>query len=170
MHKQRSFVRSTTAEDGDMALALALEQAESQRAVHLAEQPLHNYPVSTLTGEPYHNPVASIRTTTAEPAPWIDDDDRLQRAVSQRLGSVKYSRHLPRVNSEPLSPEDSSTARARLLSRLDMYGLCEVAVHGDGNCQVGVTRYFVSVLCSRCSYCMQKCRQPQSAPQVGLDS
>ena len=56
MHKQRSFVRSTTAEDGDMALALALEQAESQRAVHLAEQPLHNYPVSTLTGEPYHNP------------------------------------------------------------------------------------------------------------------
>lgn len=56
MHKQRSFVRSTTAEDGDMALALALEQAESQRAVHLAEQPLHNYPVSTLNGDPYHNP------------------------------------------------------------------------------------------------------------------
>jgi len=39
--------------------------------------------------------VASIRTTTAEPAPWIDDDDRLQRAVSQRLGSVKYSRVRP---------------------------------------------------------------------------
>ncbi|KAL0020195.1 hypothetical protein WJX79_009352 [Trebouxia sp. C0005] len=135
MHKQRSFVRSTTAEDGDMALALALDQAHSQHTICSPDQPLHSYPVSTLTGEPYHNPVAAIRTTTAEPAPWIDDDDRLQRAVSQRLGSLKYSRHLPRVNSEPLSPEDSSTARARLLSRLDMYGLCEVAVHGDGNCQ-----------------------------------
>jgi len=45
---------------------------------------------------------------------------------------------------------------SRLLSRLDMYGLCEVAVHGDGNCQVGVTRHFVSVPCSRCLYCMQK--------------
>jgi len=56
MHKQRSFVRSTTSEDGDMALALTLDQAESQRAICSAEQPLHSYPVSTLTGEPYHNP------------------------------------------------------------------------------------------------------------------
>ena len=56
MHKQRSFVRSTTAEDGDMALALALDQADSQRAVCSAEQPLHNFPESTLTGEPYYNP------------------------------------------------------------------------------------------------------------------
>ena len=42
-----------------------------------------------------HASVASIRTATAEPAPWIDDDDRLQRTVSQRLGSVKYSRVRP---------------------------------------------------------------------------
>lgn len=81
------------------------------------------------------------------------------------LPGVSLLQHLPRVNSQPLSPEDSSTARARcvssftspgdrsielllgcnllqclcvcrLMSRLDMYGLCEVSVHGDGNCQV----------------------------------
>ena len=71
MHKQRSFVRSTTAEDGDMALALALDQAESQRAMCSAEQPLHNYPVSTLTGEPYHNPGESrlLSSTAIESLP-----------------------------------------------------------------------------------------------------
>lgn len=33
-----------------------------------------------------------MRATSAEPAPWIDEDDRLQRTVSERLGSIKYSR------------------------------------------------------------------------------
>jgi hypothetical protein len=68
MHKQRSFVRSTTAEDGDMALALALDQAESQRAICSAEQPLHNY-VSSLNGDPYHNPgkFRLLSSTAVEP-------------------------------------------------------------------------------------------------------
>ena len=98
--------------------------------------------------------------------------------VLDPLGSYSISllQHLPRVNSQPLSPEDSSTARARwacvhilcgmcstgccsfsyakrhgplcprrLLSRLDMYGLCEVSVHGDGNCQVSIVRHAVLV-------------------------
>ena len=43
-------------------------------------------------------------------------------------------------------------------------------MHGDGNCQVGVAQYFVIVPCSRCLYCMQKRRQPQSTPQRGLSS
>ncbi len=62
MRRQRSFKRSTTAEDGDMALALAWDQVESQRATGSAvERPLHRNPgsaltTSSLTGELYHNP------------------------------------------------------------------------------------------------------------------
>ena len=42
MGRHQSFKRSTTAEDGDMALAMALDQAERQRSSDPAiEQPLN---------------------------------------------------------------------------------------------------------------------------------
>ncbi|KAL3161663.1 hypothetical protein ABBQ38_15492 [Trebouxia sp. C0009 RCD-2024] len=132
MRRSASFRRTTTAEDGDLALALSLEEAEGQRGTAAEPRAAHTDNWATLQSD---GEICAGRATTAEPAPWIDEDDQLQRTVSQRLGSVKYSKHLPRVNSQPPSPEDSTTARARLLSRLDMYGLCEVSVHGDGNCQ-----------------------------------
>lgn len=34
------------------------------------------------------------------------------------------------------------------MSRLDMYGLCEVSVHGDGNCQVGHMQHLVATYCA----------------------
>lgn len=52
---------------------------------------------------------------------------------------------IPRINSGILPAADVVTAdRQRLLCRLDMYGLVERAVTGDGNCQVGV-----SLVCPR---------------------
>lgn len=167
--------RSATAEDGDMALALALQQSEIRSAemqAQSAAQPLsvqslpapsltcggsgnfqarpnsvqHSPPPSftcggsgdfqSTTSQLWHSAVATPPTPTAtEPAFWVDEDKHLERTFSRKLSNVKYSKHLPRVNSQPPTPEDSSTARARLLSRLDMYGLCEVSVSGDGNCQ-----------------------------------
>ena len=49
MRRHHSFKRSTTAEDGDMALALALHQAESQNdTTPAAQPPYQGDPLSAL--------------------------------------------------------------------------------------------------------------------------
>lgn len=157
------------------------------------------------------------RATSAEPAPWIDEDDRLQRTVSERLGSIKYSRvsdlvtcclfvrpfilailmlslcystclvltaNLRAQKTLVLQEQGESIwmfclgcavqwcstgccnlasaqghqllCHCRLLSRLDMYGLCEVSVHGDGNCQVSIQ--FVCFCTMQSFPSMQLCR------------
>ncbi|XP_010553269.1 PREDICTED: OTU domain-containing protein DDB_G0284757 [Tarenaya hassleriana] len=84
-------------------------------------------------------------------APWIrpkdTEDDRmialvlseeyanLDGAVGRRLSSLAPIPHVPRINSYIPNLSDASLDHQRLLQRLNVYGLCEMKVSGDGNCQ-----------------------------------
>ncbi|KAK4477285.1 hypothetical protein RD792_016499 [Penstemon davidsonii] len=60
---------------------------------------------------------------------------KLDGAVGRRLSNLAPVAHVPRINSYFPTLSDSSLDYQRLLQRLNVYGLYEVKVSGDGNCQ-----------------------------------
>ncbi|XP_020218531.1 OTU domain-containing protein DDB_G0284757 isoform X2 [Cajanus cajan] len=60
---------------------------------------------------------------------------KLDCAVGRRLSNLASIRHVPRINSFIPNTSDASMDHHRLLQRLNTYGLCEVKISGDGNCQ-----------------------------------
>ncbi|KAL3653902.1 OVARIAN TUMOR DOMAIN-containing deubiquitinating enzyme 12 [Castilleja foliolosa] len=60
---------------------------------------------------------------------------KLDGAIGRRLSNLAPVPHIPRVNVHFPSISDSNLDYQRLLQRLNVYGLCEVKVSGDGNCQ-----------------------------------
>lgn len=59
----------------------------------------------------------------------------LDGAVGRRLSNLAPVPHIPRINSFIPNVNDASLDHQRLLQRLNVYGLYEVKVSGDGNCQ-----------------------------------
>lgn len=55
--------------------------------------------------------------------------------VGKRLNHMDSVPHVPRINGEIPTVDDASAAHQRLLDRLKLYGLSELKVDGDGNCQ-----------------------------------
>lgn len=60
---------------------------------------------------------------------------KLDGRVGQRLSSLAPIPHIPRINSYIPNLSDANVDYQRLLHRLTVYGLYEVKVSGDGNCQ-----------------------------------
>ncbi|KAG2411391.1 hypothetical protein I3843_03G000400 [Carya illinoinensis] len=60
---------------------------------------------------------------------------KLDGAVARRLPKLAPVPHVPRINSYIPNLSDASLDHQRLLQRLNVYGLYEVKVSGDGNCQ-----------------------------------
>ncbi|OMO99259.1 Ovarian tumor, otubain [Corchorus olitorius] len=60
---------------------------------------------------------------------------KLDGAVARRLSGLAPVPHVPRINSFIPNISDASLDHQRLLQRLQIYGLFEVKVSGDGNCQ-----------------------------------
>ncbi|KAK9117768.1 hypothetical protein Sjap_016715 [Stephania japonica] len=60
---------------------------------------------------------------------------KLDNAVAGRLSNLAPVPHIPRINSFIPKLSDASLDYQRLLQRLNVYGLYEVKVSGDGNCQ-----------------------------------
>ncbi|KAL0344202.1 UNVERIFIED_CONTAM: OVARIAN TUMOR DOMAIN-containing deubiquitinating enzyme 12 [Sesamum angustifolium] len=60
---------------------------------------------------------------------------KLDGAVGRRISSLAPVPHIPRINLHFPSSSDSNLDYQRLLQRLKVYGLYEVKVSGDGNCQ-----------------------------------
>ncbi|RDY05376.1 OTU domain-containing protein, partial [Mucuna pruriens] len=56
-------------------------------------------------------------------------------AIGRRLTNFAPIPHVPRINSFIPNISDASMDHLRLLQRLNIYGLYEVKVSGDGNCQ-----------------------------------
>ncbi|PKA59402.1 hypothetical protein AXF42_Ash019556 [Apostasia shenzhenica] len=59
----------------------------------------------------------------------------LDGAVGRRLSSLSSIPHVPRINSFIPNINEASHDHQRLTQRLNVYGLFEVKVSGDGNCQ-----------------------------------
>ncbi|KAK6912888.1 OTU domain [Dillenia turbinata] len=60
---------------------------------------------------------------------------KLDGAVARRLSSLAPLPHIPQVNTYIPTFSVANLDHQRLLQRLNIYGLCEVKVSGDGNCQ-----------------------------------
>ncbi|KAF5770084.1 putative ubiquitinyl hydrolase 1 [Helianthus annuus] len=60
---------------------------------------------------------------------------QLDGSVGRRLTNLEPVRHVPRINSFIPNISDASLDHQRLSQRLHTYGLFEVKVSGDGNCQ-----------------------------------
>ncbi|XP_020111196.1 OTU domain-containing protein DDB_G0284757 [Ananas comosus] len=59
----------------------------------------------------------------------------LDGAIAKRLSNLSSIPHVPRINTFIPNLSDASLDHQRLLQRLQAYGLWEVKVSGDGNCQ-----------------------------------
>ncbi|MCO5612121.1 hypothetical protein L7F22_066383 [Adiantum nelumboides] len=68
-----------------------------------------------------------------------DDYATYDGEVGKRLTHMDSIPHIPRINGEIPTVDDASAAHQRLLDRLKQYGLSELKVDGDGNCQLELT-------------------------------
>jgi len=85
-------------------------------------------------------------STSRSSQPDTDDDrmialmlteeySKLDGAIARRLSNLAPIPVVPRVNSFFPTLSDANSDHQRLLQRLQVYGLFEVRVSGDGNCQ-----------------------------------
>ncbi|XP_073008240.1 OVARIAN TUMOR DOMAIN-containing deubiquitinating enzyme 12 [Typha latifolia] len=93
------------------------------------------------------NEGASSSSTSLSSQKSETDDDRmiavvlseeyanLDGAIARRLSNLSSIPHVPRINTFIPNLNDASVDHQRLLHRLNAYGLYEVKVSGDGNCQ-----------------------------------
>ncbi|KAF9620491.1 hypothetical protein IFM89_013108 [Coptis chinensis] len=64
-----------------------------------------------------------------------EEYDKLDGSIGGRLSNLAPLPHVPRINTFIPNFSDASLDHQRLLQRLNVYGLYEVKVSGDGNCQ-----------------------------------
>ncbi|KAF8369692.1 hypothetical protein HHK36_007691 [Tetracentron sinense] len=64
-----------------------------------------------------------------------EEYSKLGGAVARRLSDLAPVPHVPRINTYIPNLSDASLDHQRLLQRINVYGLYEVKVSGDGNCQ-----------------------------------
>ncbi|KAL6638625.1 hypothetical protein ACP70R_023736 [Stipagrostis hirtigluma subsp. patula] len=65
----------------------------------------------------------------------VDDFSALDGEVGKRLNDMVPVPHVPKTNGEIPSVDEAVSDHQRLLDRLVLYGLDELKVKGDGNCQ-----------------------------------
>ncbi|CAM0144558.1 unnamed protein product [Urochloa decumbens] len=65
----------------------------------------------------------------------MDDFSVLDGKVGKRLNDMVPVPHVPKTNGEIPSVDEAISDHQRLLDRLVLYGLVELKVKGDGNCQ-----------------------------------
>ncbi|XVE99279.1 hypothetical protein REPUB_Repub03eG0184800 [Reevesia pubescens] len=65
----------------------------------------------------------------------IDQSSVLDGEVEKRLNDMVAIPHVPKTNGEIPSADEEISDHQRLLDRLQLYGLVENKVQGDGNCQ-----------------------------------
>lgn len=63
------------------------------------------------------------------------DESILDGEVGKRLNQMTPIPHIPRINGDIPSTDEATSDHQRLLDRLQSYGLIELKVQGDGNCQ-----------------------------------
>lgn len=64
-----------------------------------------------------------------------EENHGIDRTLGKRLSHLSSIPHTPRINGEIPDVDDATLDHERLLERLATYGLAELQVEGDGNCQ-----------------------------------
>eukprot|EP00249_Psilotum_nudum_P015617 c25432_g1_i1 orf=402-1259(+) len=65
----------------------------------------------------------------------LEEFSLLDGEVGKHLTHMNSIPHVPRINGEIPTADDATMDHQRLWDRLKQYGLCEVKIEGDGNCQ-----------------------------------
>ncbi|KAF8395251.1 hypothetical protein HHK36_019193 [Tetracentron sinense] len=65
----------------------------------------------------------------------LTDESTLDGEVGKRLSQMVPVPHVSRINGEIPSVDEATSDHRRLLDRLQLYGLAELKIQGDGNCQ-----------------------------------
>nr|BAK02979.1 predicted protein [Hordeum vulgare subsp. vulgare] len=65
----------------------------------------------------------------------VDDFSAIDGEVGKRLNDMLPVPHVPKTNGDIPSFDEAFSDHRRLLDRLVLYGLVELKVNGDGNCQ-----------------------------------
>lgn len=139
--------RGNVPSENDEAIAHALQEEWSQLAVNETA-------VRSKRSQDEHAWLAASKDTwlagelgqSVEYGPSLKYDDGLRQQLSEdsssyyedidkRLTLMDVIPHVPRVNGEIPTSDDASASHQRLFDRLKLYGLSEIKVDGDGNCQ-----------------------------------
>lgn len=64
-----------------------------------------------------------------------EENSRNGHRLGRRLSHLDSIPHTPRINHEIPDPNDATFDHERLSARLSTYGLAELQIEGDGNCQ-----------------------------------
>ncbi|XP_041994776.1 OVARIAN TUMOR DOMAIN-containing deubiquitinating enzyme 9-like isoform X2 [Salvia splendens] len=70
-----------------------------------------------------------------ETLPEIENDSVIDGEMGKRLNQLIPIPHVPKINGEIPSADESTSDHQRLLDRLQLYELVELKISGDGNCQ-----------------------------------
>lgn len=130
-----------------------VERAEEESHLRLSDNPS---PISVASQEWPHHPLQGEAVdisdmedkNVARTARDDDDDDdsdcsveieeeswSLDSEVGKRMNQMIPIAHVPKINGELPSEDEQVSDHERLFQRLQLYGLVENKIEGDGNCQ-----------------------------------
>ncbi|KAG6511616.1 hypothetical protein ZIOFF_029689 [Zingiber officinale] len=129
-----SFSRST------IHVSLLLTQEHAGKRIELSATQLHMAHIFQNQAGPSTNILSCHENDTKDDRTIAlilsEEYANLDNEIARRLSNLPSVPHVPRVNTFFPSFSDASLDHQRLLQRLNAYGLYEVRVSGDGNCQV----------------------------------
>ncbi|XP_020878046.1 OTU domain-containing protein DDB_G0284757 isoform X2 [Arabidopsis lyrata subsp. lyrata] len=119
-------------------LILIKENQGEAIAISRESDILHNH-----NGNMEDKNVARIRFQGGQSSPPRDDDsvcsveieEESWSEVGKRLNQMIPIAHVPKINGELPSEDEQISDHERLFQRLQLYGLVENKIEGDGNCQ-----------------------------------
>jgi hypothetical protein len=119
---------------------LSAGQENQGEAIDITQESdiLHNH-----NGNMEDKNVARIRFEGGQSSPSRDDDsvcsveieEESWSEVGKRLNQMIPIAHVPKINGELPSEDEQISDHERLFQRLQLYGLVENKIEGDGNCQ-----------------------------------
>lgn len=126
----------TSAADNQQHSAVLTQQWLRPRAVHVEpasqEAGTREEPFSTCSSPGDDNNVQDSQQCLIE---LMDNFSVIDGEVGKRLNNMVPVPHVPKTNGEIPSVDEAISDHQRLLDRLVVYGLVDLKVKGDGNCQ-----------------------------------
>lgn len=126
----------TSAPDNQQHSAVLTQQWLRPRAVHVEpasqEAGTREEPFSTCSSPGDDNNVQDSQQCLIE---LMDNFSVIDGEVGKRLNNMVPVPHVPKTNGEIPSVDEAISDHQRLLDRLVVYGLVDLKVKGDGNCQ-----------------------------------